>query len=269
MLLQLLLAAALASPCQNRVSAHEVSNDVELALTSWSKGKSIEAESYLRQAKDALPCVGQPLDRDLVARYHLASGLVRDPSGSERDTPEFLAARRAGLRPSDLPAALEEDARIEHILSEDERRKGVAEPSKREGVALPPPLRGRLHVDGLADSEAPRDQPYVLQVVVAGRDVRSTIVQETGRHEVSYRRLRPSLIGLAGASSAASVALWASAAATHRRLYEDDWQHPRGATEIERLQTWNHGLWIGGATTAGLTVAALGTLALSYTGTFP
>ena len=133
------------------------------------------------RARNAIPCLKEPLDTAKVAAWHrldaLGHFLERDHGGTVRSFRSVLTVAPGYLLPESL-------APEDHPLRIDfEAAQGLGSgPSE----ALPPPADGSLLIDGVNTLEVPLDRPYLFQRLDASGMVAQSTVVDSGQAAPIY-----------------------------------------------------------------------------------
>ncbi len=214
MLLTLLaLFAPAVAACAVPRTVAELDARLLAAEMAWSDGAAAFAETTAGTA-DLLDCVNAPLPVATVGRLLRLEGLA---AFARREMPDSAAAF-AGARLADPSLTLDDTYAGEgHPL-----RALWDTPAKRGApVALRPPLRGALYVNGAPSRVGPRGVPFVLQWI-DGVEARGAVT--TPSTLPSYPRAphpaRNPLFGVAGAAALAGGVLYGLAWVEHDRAFE-------------------------------------------------
>jgi hypothetical protein len=176
----LLLDIVLAAPCDETWSAEDVRYTLDEAEIAFQKRDKTGTLSFAARAETELPCMNEPMDLPLAAKFHRVQGLAaflqRD---TDRAAQSFHAAR--ALEPDFvLPPGM---VPVGHPV------RGLYEaplPSP-QSVALAAPASGRILVDGRAVLLRPTDRPAVVQLVDAQGEVVWSVLAMPGDPLPSYQ----------------------------------------------------------------------------------
>jgi hypothetical protein len=267
MLAALLVAAAADAACPNPRSTADLMSALDEAKAAYGDLDVDGFRAAIDRARADLPCVTDEVTPHLAAELHRHEGLLaffdRQP---DRSTTAFAAARR-----------IEPDYRFPESLVPAGNPVlddyGALDPDGGKVERVPEPASGRLALDGRTSTGRSRSFPTVAQLFDDGGQVTLTAYLWPTDPLPSYapkpeapppvaeggwrpdRRDRRFLLG-AGASLAASAALYAGALAVHAR-YDDD---ATPIDRLDRLRAANNGLVLASGVSLAVGVS-LGTAA--------
>lgn len=263
--------AALAQPaCSEVESAAQLQVELTRAETAFA---NLQVESFLETSDEvifSLPCLGEALDQEAVARLHRLQGLRQYVAGeSERAVLAFASARAAD--PSYvLPTWLvPEGHALRDLYGQFPLENAVFEPAPR-------PREGSLRFDGLERYERPQRWPTLVQVLDgAGLPVSTAYVfpgdalpaypmvepepESAARVAQPRRAITLSLAGSAALAGVASGLLYGAASAAAADFEADQPTWDRADLEGARRDT--NTLVVASGATAALGVG-LGATAL-------
>ncbi len=255
----LLGSTAMAATCDRATTSAEVEAAVARARQAFADHDDIALAAAADEATRAVECVVEPLEPGHTEAVHLVRGLWAATEGGVDAPVPFLA--RAQVRAEDSPLGTALSDAEQRLVSDLEGQLEVFETQRNGDV--PPPLRGRILLDGRStERRPPANAPYVLQQV-SGTTVLETSYVVPGDDLPHYRRRRPVLAATAGGFAAASLGLLAAGALTVNTLYAE---HDPLLTdaEVEALRSANHGFLITAGATGAVAVVTAGAWGLSF-----
>ncbi len=247
MLLLGLSPAVARAACPEPAYLSTLEEALSLAEVTRASGSPASFEAAMREVDGVVECLREPMEPELALELHRLHGRSRQDAGLGDAALPYLAA--SGVEP---------DPSIEFGLS-----TNLAGWDPGHGPKLPPPLRGRLLVDGQAvDLRPSTDEPYLFQHMV-GERVTATEYVHPGQGTPRYARLRGrlALAGAVGLGLGGGLVL--AAELEQRRLYQDR-PVPFTPSELDDLQARNHRYLMGAGAMAAFAGTSLGVLGLSY-----
>ncbi|MCB9779302.1 MAG: hypothetical protein H6742_12115 [Alphaproteobacteria bacterium] len=246
MLLLLLIPSALGA-CPEPLYQGDLQAAMDLAEDIRSSGEPAAFEAAMRDVESMLDCVVEPVGPELALDLHRLQGWKRQAAGQSTDAVPYLAA-------GEWQPAEDDDGPL---------AKAVHDWAPSSGASLPPPVRGRMLLDGQSVDLRPSPaEPYLFQRLVGDR-VTTTAYVHPGERPPRYPRLRRRLV-VAGSVGVGLTAGLLVAADQERRQLTRDRAVPYTQDELDAVQARNHGLLIGATATGALTGVSFGVLGLSY-----
>jgi hypothetical protein len=256
--LLLLSLSAHAQDCAVSSTSAELVETLQSAEAAWQSADEKGFLSKMEEAVIQLPCVNDPLEPALAARYHRDLGLWLWVSKQpERAQEAFGAAKRvdpgAGLPKELAPKG--------HPV----RKMFDASEPADAAAAVPPPVEGKVLFDG-SEGERPTQVNTVFQLEAEGLATLTSYLRPgTALPEYEVYVAPPETgpkgwhfaVG-AGALAAASGGLLLGARSTHIEFTE---QSPDNGTDLDSLYAKNRALSTSSAILAG-TAGALGVVAV-------
>lgn len=269
-LLLLGLATSASADCPSpRPTATALAERITAAQSAYSALDVSQFRAVMADVDRGLPCVTDELPKHLVAEVHRAMGLREFlDRQSDRSTAAFAAARSIeptyrfpeSLVPAGNPAL------VDYL---------AVDPDGAPAAALPPPMSGRLLLDGMPSGRRPTTLPTMVQLVDGEGRVTATAYLWPGDAVPAYTPrppdapdphrprsdldLRADPAWTRGAVALAAVAglLYGGAYVAHRS-YDDPETEP---SRLDGLRATNNGLVLASGAVA---VGALGVGASAF-----
>lgn len=268
-------APAFAAECIARTSTADLSASLTAAETAFEKRDKPGVIAADDRARESLPCLRDAVTPAVAARYHRVDGLrsflLQDEGAAIRS---FAAAR--SIEPAYvLPASLLPTAHPARVIYD-------MAPVAVASFAPLPEVAGVLRLDGRDLTARPTDRPVIFQLFdEAGAVVTTFCLQATDPlpplpapkavatapasdpvplPPAPVVRKGPNVPLLAGAAGGLVVSgVLYGIAASVRGEYDTTEHTAANATRLEELYGANHGLVIGSAAAAGVSVALAAT----------
>lgn len=201
-----------------------------------------------------LACLDRPLPPEVVARVHASAALKELRNFSPDRAEGYLAAMQRADETYGLP---------NERTGPDRELSDLSPPGKPSLARLPEPSEGSLRIDGKPSNRAPRDQPFVVQLIKDKDSAVFTSLVPVGGELPPYprkpfqppRRLRRAGVPLVLGGLASLAVAAATDTASRRQAIGDDLAAAR------RLRTVNNVTYITGWGAIG---AGLGSITASF-----
>lgn len=256
-----LISAVASAACPAPVGLQDVQASLDRAEIAFGNFDIDAFDAATDEAVTSVPCIGEPMSRQLAASLHRFIGLrkfvARDLDNARRS---FAAAR--SIEPNyAFPSTFVPEGNP--VLVE----YAAIDPTTGVAVAVPTPKGGYLLFDGSIGTERPTTFPTVVQVMNGDGTVATTDYLEPGEAMPAYEEgvadlpgsdhpLRAPFAVGAGGLAVLSGACYALSWQAH-----GNWREADTIDDLEKFQGQTNGLLLGsmgaGAAAIGLGVGAV------------